>query len=68
MNKKILSNPITGKIIFKTNMKNISLVIDNFFPKIIKNTRTTQSEIFKKISKTYENITDEEYFVKIRSN
>ena len=68
MYKKIISNPITGKLFLKTNIKNIPLVIDNFFPKHVKNTRNTQSEIFKKISKTYENITDEEYFVKYYQN
>jgi hypothetical protein len=59
MFKNLLTNPITGKIIQKTNTETISIIINDFWPKIDKPKKVI------KIPKVNiaDNITDDEYFL-----
>ena len=60
MYKNLLTNPITGKIIQKTNITPISMITHNFFSKPI----ITKKVIKKPKVKMGLNITDDEYFQK----
>jgi len=60
MYKSFLTNPISGKIIEKTNIKMISLITQNYFFKLDLNKHKKRPILFKRKA----NITDEEYFKK----
>ena len=57
MFKKLLTNPVTGKIIQKTNTESLSIIINDFYPKLKK-----PRKVIKKPKMIIENITDDEYF------
>ena len=58
MFKNLLTNPITGKIIQKTNTETLSIIINDFWPKLDK----TKKVIKKPKIIIENNITDDEYF------
>ena len=60
MYKNLLTNPITGKIIQKTKLTQISMITHNFFSKPI----NTKKVVKKPKVKMELNITDNEYFQK----
>ncbi len=58
MYKPLLTNPVTGKVINSSNIKLISIIVNDFFPKINK----PKKVIRKPKNIIQNNITDDEYF------